>query len=83
MYLKEGAETTQARMKHTKLLEHLQWQCASCKETMDAKEKYWTDFLPKNCKGDEWCQQYWDKIVAPGAERLCMICNGESEEKQF
>eukprot|EP00973_Karenia_brevis_P079856 11080692-Karenia_brevis.AAC.1 len=51
MYLEEDAETTQAQMKHTKLLKHLQWRCASCnkKETMDATEKYWTDFLPKNC----------------------------------
>eukprot|EP00973_Karenia_brevis_P003045 417123-Karenia_brevis.AAC.1 len=72
-YLKEDAETTQAQMKHTKLLKHLQWQVASCnrKETMGVKDKYWTDFLPKNCKGDEWFQQYRDKIVAPGAERKC------------
>eukprot|EP00973_Karenia_brevis_P018215 2501781-Karenia_brevis.AAC.1 len=50
---------------------------------MDAKEKYWTDLPPKNCKGDERFQQYWDKIVAPGAERICRACSGESEEKQF
>eukprot|EP00973_Karenia_brevis_P001172 160249-Karenia_brevis.AAC.1 len=69
------AKETQSIVKQTKLLKHLTWQCASCnvKHVPNTPVKFRTDFLPQQV-GDEFCKQYWDKIVAPGTQRVCKDC---------
>ena len=65
-------------MKSIKLLVKLRWRCAG---RCNKKAQFYTDYLPKGTSGDDWYEQYWKGIVAPGVNRRCLECAGEATQE--
>ena len=65
--LQAEAKTKQLDYKKPKMLKDLEWACDTChKKAAGCK-----DFLSVHDNTSEWLDEYWSKIIAPGAHRRC------------
>ena len=78
MLLKENcAETKKAMTKNNNLVD-LKWRCGGgCGE----KAQFYTYYLPKDATGDDWYDEYWTRIIAPGVNRKCLACKGDATQE--
>ena len=65
-------------MKKNNKLVDLKWRCGGgCND----EEQFYTSYLPQNASGDDWYDQYWTRIIAPGVNRKCLKCTGEATQE--